>query len=311
MNSQLRELQSLLSSNGRLLITDDEYRKALLELLPLTQGALVGNDYPTYKKIVSEELSALSLNNDINLTDQYTADDTPVNSLAYYRIKGLITSSYYWRFSTKEFEQDLLHAEQNPGISCHFLHITSGGGEAWYLDRLSETMRSLSKPIYVFIEKLCGSAAYYIACHGSVVKALTPNDLIGCIGTMISFWNLDSYFESIGFKKIEEYATKSDLKNKKYNDLNTGKPKQFIEEELNPLQEQFESTVRGCRPQIAALPEDHPVVRGETYMGNIAQEVGLIDGIIKFDEALEEAYDLGIKWSESQLQQRNRALSLI
>ena len=308
MNSRLQQLQSLISSDGRLLITKEEYRQALFELIPLVKGEKVCNDdAPTYKEITSSEFKSFTLNTEITLTGDYTSDNIPAGSLAYYRIKGLITSSSYWYFSTKEFEQDLLLAEQNPCITCHFLHITSGGGEAWYLDRLSETMRTLSKPIYVFIEKTCGSAAYYIACHGKVVKAFTPNDAVGCIGTMIGYWDIGPYFESIGFKKIEEYATKSDLKNKKYNDLNKGKPKQFIKEELDPLQEQFETEVRQCRPSIAALPEDHPVVRGETYMANIAQTVGLIDGITTFSEAVEEAYELGQEWHKQK--QRNRALS--
>ncbi len=313
MNSRLQVLQLLTSHCSRLLISEDEYREALLHFVPLISdiGTSIYKDDIKYKEVVHCELESISSGNNIYLSDDFNSDELNPGTLAYHRIRGLITSGSYWYFSTKEFEQDLLRAEVNPNITCHFVHITSGGGEAWYLDRLSDTIRSLSKPFYVLIEKTCGSAAYYIGCHGAVIRTLTQNDTIGCIGTMISFWDLEPYFETLGLKKIEEYATGSDLKNKKYNDLRHDKPEQFINEELDPLQIQFKDEVKKCRKQIRTLPDDHPVLRGETYLGSTAKDVGLIDGLCTFNEAIEEAHALGKKWQDSVSKQRNRALSLI
>lgn len=312
MNSRQHVLQLLTSPDSRLLITNDEYLGALLRFFPLqADGSLVKPDDKLYAEAIKDDLSCCSSNQQIHLTCEFSSPDLDPLTLAYHRIRGLITSDSYWYFSSKQFEQDLLAAEKNPNITCHFLHITSGGGEAWYLDRVSETMFSLSKPIYTLIEKTCGSAAYYFACHGKVVRALTQNDNIGCIGTMIGFWDMEPYFESLGFRKIEEYAHKSKLKNKKYNDLKDGKPDQFITEELDPLLVQFENTVRKARKQLKSLPDDHPVVMGETYMADKAIEVGLIDGITTLPEAIEEAYELGSKWKEKQNKTRNKALTLI
>jgi ClpP class serine protease len=304
-------LQLLTSPDSRLLITTSGYLGAILRFVPLDK--MDDDDIPTYKDKVSEELShyyPIAKNEGVSLSDDFGSGELTPGTLAYHRIQGLITSSSHYRFSSKWFENDLLLAENNPNIYAHFVHITSGGGEAWYLDRLSETINSLVKPFYVLIEKECASAAYYIACHGTVIKALTQNDLIGCIGVMISFWDLTSYFESLGFRKIEEYAHKSDLKNKKYNDLMNGKPKQYIEEELDPLQIQFENEVRR-RKQLAALPERHPVVRGETYSANEAIPVGLIDGITTFLDAVKEGYELGQRWANTRSKNRNKILSYI
>jgi ClpP class serine protease len=71
------------------------------------------------------------------------------------------------------------------------------------------------------------------------------------------------------------------------------------------------SEVQVARRQLKALPDDHPVLRGETYLGTIAQDVGLIDGICTFQQAVEEAWSLGKEWQEAKNKQRNRALSLI
>jgi len=89
-------------------------------------------------------------------------------------------------------------------------------------------------------------------------------------------------FEKWGVKFIEEYATDSDLKNKKYTDLMRGKPDQFIKEELDPMRDKFVEDVRLGRSSIAKLPEDHPVLRGETFYANKSIENGLIDIIEPF-----------------------------
>jgi ClpP class serine protease len=311
MNYRRDVLRLLISRNSPLLITEEEYRGAFLPFLPLPGDNLPLDGEEEYRAQVSKECRSISAATGISVTDDYASEDIPPLSLAYYRIRGLITSSSRWYFSTRDFEKNLLLAESNPAVSCHFVHITSGGGEAWYLDRLSQTIRSLSKPFYVLIDQACASAAYYIGCHGTVVKALTQNDTIGCIGTMVSFWNADPYFEALGFRKIEEFATRSDLKNKKYRDLCNGKPSQYIKEELDPIQKQFEETVLSHRKKIAALKEDHPVLRGETFMSQEAVNVGLIDGLCTFPQALEEAFLFGEAHQKEKNRQRNRALSLI
>ena len=313
MNKKAYVIQLLTSPQARLLITHDEYIAALLAYFPIGNQSVItsSDESKTYKECIAKEIQPITSSSSIPITIDFTSNEIEPGTLAYHRIKGLITADSWWYFSSKQLEQDLILAEENPNITCHFLHISSGGGEAWYLDRLSETMRSLSKPIYSFVEKVCGSAAYYIGCHGSIMKTLTQNDIIGCIGSMIGFWDIDPYFEAMGFRKIEEYARISDLKNKKYNDLKGGKPQQYIDEELEPLAEQFREEVRISRHQLASLDLDHPALRGETFDATHAIEVGLIDGIVTFNEALAEAYELGEKWHKARNQQRNRVLSLI
>ena len=179
-------------------------------------------------------------------------------------------------------------AERNPQICAHLLHINSSGGEAWYMDRLSETQRSLTKPVLTLCEGCMASAAYYIGCHGRKVYAVTNGDFIGSIGTMVSFHDFEPYYEKLGIKLIEAKADKSDLKNKIADNLIAGKPKQYIDEVLNPINEEFLSEVRSQRKALASMDQDHPVLRGEIYLTPRAQEVGLIDGTRTFPEAVAE-----------------------
>lgn len=302
-------LQLLISPSHKLLCNQDEFIAAAALCFPIAKKSFFPES-PTYRDALKKELQVISQQSDISVTDEFGSDALPHNSIAYHRIKGMILSDAKYNFSTKQFSQDLLLADSNPAIICHFLHITSGGGEAWYLDRVSEILRNLSKPVYTLIEKVCASAAYYIGCHGSQVKALTQNDTVGSIGTMVSFYDIRSYLESIGLKYIEEYATKSKLKNKKVNDLVAGKPKQYIEEELDPLQIQFEAEVRRSRAKLARLDPEHPVFLGESFDATHSVENGLIDGIVTIQEALSEAYELGKSWSD-RTQKQHHAYSFI
>ena len=144
---------------------------------------------------------------------------------------------------------------------------------------MSEILRTLDKPVYTLIEKVCASAAYYIGCHGVQVKAVTQNDTIGSIGTMVSFYDIRPYLESLGLKYIEEYASKSRLKNKKFNDL-------------------------------ADVDPEHPVFLGESFDAVHSVENGLIDGIVTMPEAMNEAYGLGREWSRKN-KMRHQAYSFI
>lgn len=299
--------QLLLSNTHQLLITAEGLTSAMMDAFPLitTDTPTPASFFfdakpPTYKELaekalaqIQQQLQAHSEFQDVTLTNEFSSDELPEGSIAYHRVWGFITADSRWYFSSKQFERDLLEAEANPSIACHFIHANSPGGEAWYLDRLSETMRSLNKPIFTLVEQCNCSACYYITCHSTMMASLTANDIIGCIGTMIETYDFSGYYEKLGIKIIRETAEQSDLKNKKYDDLRAGKPKQYIDDVLNPLTEQFLNEIRASRPELSELPEDDPVFRGETFDTPNAIEKKLIDGSMTFLEAVAKAVDLG------------------
>ena len=298
--------QILISGSDRLLITADGLNAALMEAFPPTATSLVLSP-KTYKEESKEALAEIMLSmksafpeGDVCLTDDFASQELPYGSIAYHRVWGIVTADCRWCFSSKQLERDLLDAEANPAISCHFLHVNSPGGEAWYLDRLSETMRSLSKPVVVLAEDLCCSAAYYIACHADVLAGLTANDTFGCIGTMVRAYDISGWLEKNGIKVVTAKSSKSDLKNKKYEDLTNGKPEQYIEEVLDPLTEQFIGEVRSQRSVVGGLPDDDPVLRGESYDTSHAIEKGLADCTMTMAEAVARAVSLGKEYAERE-----------
>lgn len=320
----MNELQNLLASGNPLFITVDGFRQAMLAAFPLNgkidsdsdvkaaygfspaEVAAYLKDHTWYQfecHVALQELREVLAQDDgtstVTLTDEFDDEHLPDNSIAYHRVWGTVMADSYWNFSSKQLDADLKAAEINPQISCHLLHIKSPGGEAWYLDRLSETLRNCQKPILTLYEQMCCSAGYYIGCHGKRIYALTDNDYVGCIGTMCSFYDFEPYFAKLGIKRVEAKATNSDLKNKTFDDLRKGKDEKYVHDILDPLNIQFLAEVRSQRSKIAELPDDAPVLRGETFYTPQAVELGLTDGSRTMQEAVAEAVTMGREYTDA------------
>ena len=299
----MNELQSILLSDMPLLISADGYRRLMVSAFPLAGAPTAVLTPVTYREECQKALAALHVGGSGTqgpvLTMDYGSQELQQDTVAYHRVWGFITAESRWCFSTKQLERDLLDADANPLVSCHLLHVKSPGGEAYYLDRLDATFGQLHKPVVTLYEMMC-SAAYRIGCHGSRVYATTQFDYVGCIGTMVSYYDFQPYYEKLGIRLIEVKADQSDLKNKKFDDVEKGKPRQYIDEVLNPLNAEFLQVVRAARPQLAPLPDDHPAMRGETYFTQPAQEVGLCDGQRTLQEVAAECYQLGVAWRKAE-----------
>ena len=321
----MNEIQTLLLSTLPLWITEDGYRRLMVAVFPLSgitatpiekkvESTMTHEEVRDYLKSHSwyqyeshEALQAIKSRScqqedtkEVNLTDEYSSPELKENTIAYHRIFGVVTAESCFYFSSKQLEMDFMDAENNPSICAHLLHIDSPGGEAWYMDRLSETLRSAKKPIVAIYEEYCASAAYYIGCHAQKLYATTNHDFVGCIGTMCSFWNFEPYFKKLGIEKVTAKATNSLLKNKVFEDLNAGKPEDYIERVLNPMNEQFLSEVKAMRPKLADLEDDAAPLQGESYYTMEAEKVGLIDGKRTLMEAIIEAAQLGETYSSTQ-----------
>lgn len=251
-----------------------------------------------YEKFVQEECKTLAMGvNDekIKLTADYY-DTEQEDSIAFYRIKGTIhgDSEWPWYFSSKRFRSELLAAEDNPSIISHFISMNSGGGDAWYLDIVADTMKKLKKPVVAHVERVAASAGLYLIMNADKVYSSTAMDKIGSVGTMISFLDIIPYFESMGIKHIEEHASQSTLKNKRFNDLLDGKPEEFIKKELDPIAQAFINDVKISKRKLK-LDDNHDLYKGETYRADEAIALGLINDIMLVEEAVAVAHDMGMK----------------
>lgn len=270
----MKELQRLLLSDMPLWISPSGYQQLLLAAFTQREGGQPSKDAPLAQAAKVSQSGQERGGGD--------------RAVAVHPVHGIVTASSPYYFSSRQLEADLRAAEADPEVAAHLLHVNSPGGEAWYLDRLGETLDACRKPIVCLYEQCC-SAAYHIACHAQRLYATTQFDFVGCIGTMVSYHDIEPLLAKLGIAKVEAKATGSDMKNQTFESLRQGDAGEFTKAFLDPLNEAFLTTVTSHRPQLAALGADHPALRGETYYTAEAMKVGLIDGQRTMEEALTEA----------------------
>ena len=305
------EITGLLSA--RMMLCDIGRQDLLSELYILEKNSFLFY-IPTYKDETLQSLKNIQSETEIVLTVDYEDESIENNSVAYHRMKGTIRAeSNYW-YSSKQYVADLLAAEANPRIIAHLTHTNSGGGDAWYNDVVAEVVKNLQKPLINIIERVEASAALFQNAYAKKRYVVTEFDTIGSIGTMMSYLDLIPYFEKMGAKYHEEYASASTEKNKRIRLLREGKPERFIKEELDPLRDNFAKTMRNAIPSLGTLAEDHKIIQGTTVYSNEAIELGLVDGIRTIAQAVQEAYDMGIKLRSEREQNsffQNKAINIL
>lgn len=165
--------------------------------------------------------------------------------------------------------------------------VDSGGGTSSAVKIMSDTINEVKKkkPVYGLVDKggMAGSAAYGIISACTAIYSEDGMNIVGSVGTMISFDGYKSNSESKdGVKHITVYASKSTMKNKSFEEaLNNDNYSLLISELLDPVNDSFIELVSTNRPKLLGTSFDN----GHTTFAKDA--VGtFIDGIASFDQVV-------------------------
>lgn len=163
----------------------------------------------------------------------------------------------------------------------------SGGGASNAVEIMADTIESINKekPVYSLITKggMAASAAYGIISASRKIYSEDKMNIVGSVGTMISFEGYKANSESPdGVKHITVYASKSTMKNKAFEEaLNNDNYEPLINELLDPINENFISKVLSNRPMLQGSNfDDGHTVYSKNAIGTF------IDGIASFDEVV-------------------------
>lgn len=244
-------------------------------MYPLLQSALSGKmafTTPSFNSIVTAGGKTVMASKDVA---------NPKSEDQYVAVVAIKSPIYKYKqecgpAGTKDHKKTIQYYLNDPLCRGVVLDIDSGGGQVSgtpeFYDFLEES--SALKPIHTYTDGLLCSAAYYLAAATSEITANKRADAIGSIGTMVSFIDFSGYYEKQGAKVITEYATKSTGKNKAFEDLLKGDPKEYIKTVLDPITDEFIADVKAGRKSVKEAVFD-----GSTYNATNALEMGLIDNI--------------------------------
>lgn len=190
---------------------------------------------------------------------------------------------------TSEMRQMVLDANANPNIRAIILDIDSPGGAVDGTGELADAVRDANKPVYAFANGLVASAGFWIAsaAQGGIYASHATAE-IGSIGTAISFYDFTQYYEKAGIKQHYINADGSPDKNQDYYKALAGDYQPIIKQLLNPTNALFHKAVKYNREGMLKMNGAEPLT-GKVYLAAQAQELGLIDGIMTWEQLVMKA----------------------
>ncbi len=176
-----------------------------------------------------------------------------------------------------------VEAEDVSGI---LLVVESPGGTYAGTQVLADEVWAAShkKPVYIFIDDLATSAAYWIASQAERIYTLSTG-IVGSLGTYMVIADSSKLTKSAG---IQIHVVKAgELKGAGTPGTTVTTPQldawQKLVDASNDL---FLSAV--ARGRRMSLSKVRALADGRVHLGDAALRLGLIDGIKSFDETLEE-----------------------
>jgi protease IV len=194
---------------------------------------------------------------------------------------------------SKEPIRELRRFKKRSSVKAIVVHINSPGGGVVASHEIYEQVKEIASeddiPVVVSMGSVAASGGYYIACGATRIMA-NPGTITGSIGVISQFTNFQELLQKIG---IESKTIKSG----KFKDI--GSPtRPMTEIEVETIQSTIDD-IYGQFVDIVVenrhLGEDsvRSIADGRIYSGTQALELGLIDTLGTFQDAIMLAANLG------------------
>jgi len=170
-------------------------------------------------------------------------------------------------------------------IKAVVLRINSPGGSIGAVQEIYEEVNRLKdkgKKVVVSMGDVGASGAYYIACAADKIVA-NPGTITGSIGVLMSLGNMEELFRKIGIK-VEV------IKRGKHKDIGslsremTAEEKKLLQGVIDDAYDQFLQVVIEGRNFKKSKAEK--LAQGQVFTGRQAKNLGLIDEIGNFQDAV-------------------------
>ncbi len=175
------------------------------------------------------------------------------------------------------------------GVRAIVLRVNSPGGDIVASDEIYRALQRVDKPVVVSMGSIAASGGYYISVAADHIYA-TPYTLTGSIGVISQFFNAQELLEDLGVEVIT--ITSGEVKDFG----NFARP--MTEEERAYWQALIDDTYEGFLSIVAegrSLPVDEvrEIADGRVILGGDAVELGLVDELGYFEDAVAKAAELG------------------
>lgn len=212
------------------------------------------------------------------------------NSVAVIYIDDAIAGT--GAYVTPESILDQLdQALADPSVAAIVLRIDSPGGTVAASQEISMAVKraNMVKPVVASIGDMGASGAYMVASQCESIVA-APGSSVGSIGVIMSIPNIESLLETVGVEFT--VLTTGEFKDtgSMYRSV-TPTEAAMLEGQMQIVYNQFIADVAEGR----GMAEDdvRELATGWVWLGSEAQELGLVDELGNYDDAIALAADLG------------------
>lgn len=173
-------------------------------------------------------------------------------------------------------------ARTDPSIEGMVLDVDSPGGTVTGTPEAAETLADFSreKPLVAYTSGLMASAAYWLSAPADAIFA-APSADVGSIGVYAAMLDVTRAMENQGVH-VELF------KQGKFKAMGmpgtslTDEQREFLQERVDEIGDWFRGYVQGNRPAV-----ERDAMEGQTFMGENALEVGLVDHIGTLADAVD------------------------
>lgn len=192
----------------------------------------------------------------------------------------------------ERIKKELDIAEKNSDIKGIIIRVNSPGGSALASDIIYESIKKITKPVYISMGGVAASGGYYMSAAGDKIYA-DNETLTGSIGVVTMIPNASEFV-----KKVD--VNFSSIQKGKYSDI--GSPvKEMTEDEKDKI---YASSYKIYNEFVDKVAEGRKLNRqdvlkiaeGRVWLGEEAKKIGLVDEIGGIDKTIEDlAKDLKLE----------------
>ena len=184
-----------------------------------------------------------------------------------------------------EIMRQIIESRKDETVAAVLFRIDSPGGSITATEEISREIKKLKatgKPIVASLGDVAASAGYWLASCAEYIVA-NSSTLTGSIGVYIPYTNFEELYKKIG-------VTSERVKSGRHKDMMSPE-RPMTDEERRILQEMVDEMYADFIRQISegrALPEGQvrALADGRVYTGSQAKELGLVDEIGNYYDAL-------------------------
>lgn len=250
----------------------------LLAVLSFVVSLLKGNNNDQKTVTVSERVAVINIEGTI-------VSGADSNDNFFSQTNGVTSGSIM---------RQIREAANDDSVKALLLRIDSGGGSATAAEEVGRELKRFKektkKPIVAVMGNTGASAAYWIAVCSSDKVYANATTLTGSIGVYMPYMNTEELFKKIGISS-------SKIKSGPYKDIMTSDRAMTPEEQailqniVNEIYNEFVATVAAGRKMEES--KVRVLADGRVYTGLQAKNLGLVDEIGNYYDALAAAGELG------------------